>query len=100
QTSPSCAPRDPRRTARRCSRNIEVPSTPTPRPAIANGRHSASPDTVNAKTVATSQPTVIARITGHGLSSAGGRAGGCGGIDEDLTHYGHFLQSCYVPFAS
>ena len=77
-----------------------MPSAPTPRPATANGRHSASPGTVNANTVATSHAAVITAITGHGLSSAGGRAGGCGVIAVNLTHYGHFLQSCYVLFAS
>jgi hypothetical protein len=33
QLSPLCAPRDPRRTARRCHKKIDVPSAPTAKPA-------------------------------------------------------------------
>ncbi len=78
QLSPLCAPRDPRRTARRCHRKIDVPSAPTARPATVNGRHSCRPGTVNARTVAMSQPAVIATMTGQGSSRMAGSAGGSG----------------------
>src|SRR6478609_7894500 len=78
QLSPLCAPRDPRRTARRCHSMIDVPSAPTARPAIVNGRHSCRAGTVNANTMAISQPAVITTMTGHGLSKTAGRAGGSG----------------------
>jgi hypothetical protein len=57
---------------------MDVPRAPTAKPAIANGRHSCRPGTVNASTTAMSQPVVIATITGHGLSKTAGRAGGSG----------------------
>jgi hypothetical protein len=57
---------------------IDVPSAPTAKPAIVNGRHSCRPDTLNASTTAISQPAVIATMTGHGFSKMAGNAGGSG----------------------
>ena len=57
---------------------IDVPSAPTARPAIVNGRHSCRAGTVNANTMAISQPAVITTMTGHGLSKTAGSAGGSG----------------------
>jgi hypothetical protein len=88
QLSPLCAPRDPWRTARRCHRKIDVPSAPTARPATANGRHSCRPGTVNAITVATSQPAVIATMTGQGSSRMAGSAGGSGATITNVADYG------------
>ena len=57
---------------------IDVPSTPTPKPATAMGRHSCSPATVKARITAINQPTAITMMTGHGSSRIAGRAGGSG----------------------
>jgi len=42
------------------------------------GRHPCSSGRAKARTVAMSQPTAIATMTGHGASSAAGSAGGSG----------------------
>jgi hypothetical protein len=43
-----------------------------------NGRHSYRAGTVNANTMAISQPAVITTMTGQGLSNTAGSAGGSG----------------------
>src|SRR6478752_4390129 len=48
QFRPLCTPREPPRDALRCQRKIDVPGTPTPRPATAMGRHSCRAATVRA----------------------------------------------------
>jgi DNA-binding MarR family transcriptional regulator len=57
---------------------MEVPSSPTPSPAAVTGRQSCSAGTVQAATVATSQASAKATMTGQGSSRTAGRAGGSG----------------------
>ena len=58
-----------------------------PSPATVNGRHSCSPDTVNANTVAMSQPAAITTMTGQGLSRMAGSAGGSGATLNNVADY-------------
>ena len=47
---------------------------------MVTGRHSCSAPTLNASTVAITQPHVITAMTGHGASKAAGSGGGVGSV--------------------
>ena len=62
-----------------------------------NGRHSCRAGTVNANTIAISQPAVITTMTGHGLSKYAGRAGGSGATPPNLADHAAAKKRSAVP---